>query len=164
MVARASSGRRRGLDDEHTPLEASVPTNLDHRESRPKQCQGRCRHKGRDFSAGRIQRRNVRIQGPERGPWRHRGKHHPPSKGLVSMVQAKLERPASPRGEVLESGRGPRASGSSIAAKSTGAMAAGPGLTWSRWSHPVPIGPDGLDGHGGRGLVELVEGHGGRSR
>ena len=36
-------------------------------------------------------------------------------------------------------------------------MAAGPGLTWSRWSHPVPIGPDGLDGHGGRGLVELVD-------
>ena len=68
------------------------------------QCPGVSRHKVSDFSAAWISTRNVRIQGPERGPWRHRGKHHPPSKGLVSMVQAKLERPASPRGEVLASG------------------------------------------------------------
>ena len=90
------------------------------------------------------------------------------------MVPAKLERPASPRGEV-------KASGIVDVGKH------GPGLTWSRWSrwsHPVPVSMPvpaklrgvvkgehehelgrGLDGNGGRGLSsgsrsEAVDGKG----
>ena len=72
MVARASSGRRRGPRSEHDPLGLSVPTNGDHRERCRKQLQGVFRHKGGDFPAWRISTRKLLSHADERGrgPWR----------------------------------------------------------------------------------------------
>ena len=113
MVARASSGRRRGPRSEHDPLGLSVPTNGDHRERCRKQLQGVFRHKGGDFPAGRISTRKLVQHGRERD----RGPRRPWGIAVSTVLPSKSS--IAPAAEVVASfievheqgrklGRGPR--------------------------------------------------------
>ena len=69
------------------------------------QCWGHARHKGGDFPAGRIQRRNVRIQGPEREPRRPgasiEGSTVLPLSACIAAGRSARERPGA-KGERIE--------------------------------------------------------------
>ena len=114
--------RRRGPRSAHDPLEASVPTNRDHRERCRKQLQGVFRHKGGDFPAWRISTRNVVSHARERvrgRPWACRG-DAPFFPGLfIAGGQHRRELRGLERRRAGEGGLD--------------------GLTRSRWSHPVPM-------------------------
>ncbi len=129
MVARASSGRRRGPRSEHDPLEVSVETNGDHRERCRKQLQGVFRHKGGDFPAWRISTRKLVQHGRERD----RGPRRPWGIAVSTVLPSKSS--IAPAAEVV-------ARASSRCTSKAGSLAVGPGGRklevhggWrSRWS------------------------------
>ena len=154
MVARASSGRRRGPRTEHDPLEVSVATNLDHRETRVKTVFGTFQAQGSRLSGGGISTRKLVQHGRERD----RGPRRPCGIAVSTVLPSKSS--IAPAAEVVASfievheqgrklGRGPRRP-----------EARSPPVRRSRWSRRQgrPWACRGLEAHDGKGS-KRVERH-----